>query len=259
MTVFLSTRNPTVPPHRLLNIPVLGRLCSVLFPILPLSQCCPKPTELKNYFLSTSTGFISGSQRMRVSVPFKHSYPSSDTVSEGSWHPCSAAFLLSSEPHSQGLHTLSMSHCLAGCVTPFKLPALAPCPCTASALTGAAVWLHQSGLKQHRNKFSGGPPTALHPFPSCHAHIDTRMRTQSHVHFLALFQQAENKKVGTSGLICRDRIPELISHQHLIHLPVLSSRRNDSLCASNKSNKKKKLKYKIPEQYFSFFEFFFFS
>lgn len=139
MTVFLSTRNPTVPPHRLVNIPVLGRLCSVLFPILPFSQCRPKPTELKNYFLSTSTGFISGSQRMHVSVPFKHSYPSSDTVSEGSWHPCSAAFLLSSEPHSQGLHTLSMSHCLAGCVTPFKLPALAPCPCTASALTGAAV------------------------------------------------------------------------------------------------------------------------
>lgn len=86
------------------------------------------------------------------------------------------------------------------------------------------------------------------------------MRTQSLVHFLALFQQAENKKVGTSGLICRDRIPELISHQHLIHLPVLSSRRNDSLCASNKSNKKKKLKYKIPEQYFSFrFLSFFFS
>lgn len=47
-------------------------------------------------------------------------------------------------------------------------------------------------------------------------------------------------KLGTFGLICRDRIPELISLQYLIHLPVLSSKRNDSLIASNKSNKKKK-------------------
>jgi len=106
---------------------------------------------------------------------------------------------------------------------------------------------------------SGGPPTALQHPPARHAHIDTHMRTQSHVRFLALFQKAENKKVGTSGLICRDRIPELISHQHPIHLPVLSSKHNDSLFASSKSNKKKKLKWQIPEQWLSFLFFFLFA
>lgn len=104
-----------------------------------------------------------------------------------------------------------------------------------------------------------GPTYSSAPPSLCHAHTDTPMRTQSHVHFLALFQQAENKEAGTSGLICRDRIPELISHQHLIHLPVLSSRRNDSLCASNKSNKKKKIKreYSRTMLFFLFFVFFF--
>lgn len=160
---------------------VLGGFRSVLFPILLLS-CTSSATEVKNVFPPTSTGPSSGSQRVHVSH-FQARLPQLRRgVSEGSWHARPAAFLLSSQPHGQGLHALSAGHRLAGCVLPSRLPALATCPCAASALTGVAV-----------ADASGGPPRARRPPPSHHAHTDTPMSMQSHVHFLALFQQAENK------------------------------------------------------------------
>lgn len=175
--------------------PSSGHTSAILLTILPLRWT----SNVVQSLLKWNMFFINFNRlQLRlpvyVSLTFKHSYTSSDTVclKAPGTHVLQRK-LLSSEPHCQGLHILSTGHRLAEWVSPSKLPALALGPYATLTLVSAAMWLCWSGLKLHMDKFSGGPSTALHPLLSCHTHIETHMCMQSHVHFLALFQLAENK------------------------------------------------------------------
>lgn len=86
------------------------------------------------------------------------------SVSEGCWHPRPAAFFLSSEPHGQGLHALSTGG-TCGSFQIASVSTLSMCSFSPDRCGGVA-------------DVSGGPPTALHPLPPRHAHIDTHTRAR---------------------------------------------------------------------------------
>lgn len=254
MMGFLSPGSPVVPPHRLPGIPALVRLCSVLSPVLPLSCTSSVVQRLLKWKMLFRQLWQASAQAPSVRMCLSLPNTATPVQTRRVWRllaSTSCSFpsqLWATWPRTSRLEYGPSPGWMCGC---FQIASV-------STFSMCSFSPDQHGCVAD---VSGGPPTALHPPPSRHAHIDTRMCTPSHVHFLALFQQAENKKVGTSGLICRDRIPELISHQRLIHLPVLSSKHNDSLFASNKSNKKKKIKIENSWTmlFFSCLFFFFFA
>lgn len=216
---------------------MLGRLYSVFFPILPFSCTSNIIQSLLKWKM-----FFHQLQQASAQAPSM----------------CMCPFLPNAATPAQTQHVWRLlAH--TACLFPTQLRATWP---RASRLECwpllGWMWVSFQSASISTLSMCSFSPDRCSPVPDASgAHLQLQaplppvMHTQTHVcvcramciSWLCFNKQKikKKKKVGTSALICRDRIPELISHQHLIHLPVLSSKYNDSLFASKKSNKKKKI------------------